>query len=88
MTNIDQQHRHLLFPLEKIQALHGRELAMLSPDEIEVYRYVRDQGRSFGVLVTEETTADPNKLSLSSLQQAEELMRRARTKLSISMQDS
>lgn len=67
--------------------LHGREFAMLSNEELDLFRVVRDTGRKFGLLATVEVMNDSDKiqaeLAASSQQGQEDIYRRERTQVAI-----
>lgn len=67
--------------------LHGREFAMLSNEELDLFRVVRDTGRKFGLVATVEVMNDSDKiqaeLAASSQQGQEDIYRRERTQVAI-----
>jgi len=67
--------------------LHGREFAMLSNEELQLFRVVRDTGRKFGLVATVEVMNDSDKiqaeLAASSQQGQEDIYRRERTQVAI-----
>ena len=72
--------------VEAAQALHGRNVAMLSPDESEVLNYFIQQGRKFGVTIGIDTDADPNDLQAAgSPAQEREIMRRANSTVKVTL---
>ena len=61
--------------------------AMLSPAELEVFRFYRDHGRKFGVAVSIIGDVDAEELArAASRQHAEEILRRSRGKVYVKVQ--
>jgi len=63
--------------LDAVQALDGKNFAMLSAEEQAVLTFYRDQGRKFDVSVAILSDVDPKELARASRQQSDEIMRRA-----------
>lgn len=69
-----------------VQALDGKIFAMLTVEENEVLQFYRDQGRKFGVTATIVSAADPAELAKAgSQQQADEIMRRVNSTVSVTV---
>lgn len=71
--------------LHAVQALDGKNFAMLSVEEQAVLTFFRDQGRKFDVSVAILSDADPTDLERASRQQADEIMRRANSHVRITI---
>lgn len=70
-------------PLQ-VRSLDGRDLAMLSSKQIELYRFVRQQGRKYGVVIDIQTRAPGDALATVRGERAlEELLKRYVTTLSV-----
>lgn len=64
--------------------LNGCIFAMLTPDELERFKYFRDHGRKYGVIATVTSSADPAVLAKASSQdQQDEIMRRVNSIVSV-----
>lgn len=68
-----------------VQALDGRNFAMLSAGELEVLAFYRDRGRKFDVSVAILSDADPKALERASREQADEIMKRANSHVQVSI---
>lgn len=69
-----------------VQALDGKIFAMLTEQENEVLQFYRVQGRKFGVSATIISAADPAEVAAaSSRQQADEIMRRVNSTVSVTV---
>jgi hypothetical protein len=71
--------------LDQIQSLDGREFAMLSDAERATFAFYRDQGRKFDVSVAVLSDADPKALEQVGRLQADEIMRRANSRVRITI---
>ena len=71
--------------LAAVQALNGKNFAMLSAEEQQVLTFYRDHGRKFDVSVAILSDADPKELERASRQQADEIMRRANSYVRITI---
>lgn len=49
-------------------ALDGRIFAMLTPAELELFKFYRDQGRKYAVVATIVSAADPAELAQAKTQ--------------------
>lgn len=65
--------------LDAIGALDGRDFATLTTDEQAVLRFYRDRGRKYDVAITITTDADPKALERASRDQADDILRRAKS---------
>lgn len=74
-------------PLDAIRALDGRNFATLTPEELAVLRFYRDQGRKFDVDITITSDVDTKALEFASREQADELMRRANSHVHVVVGD-
>lgn len=73
--------------IDQIKALDGRHLAMLSPTDLDVFRFYRAQGRKYGVTISVTGDADAEKLAQTvSSQQAEQILCRGHGKISVKVQ--
>lgn len=63
--------------LEAVQALDGRNFAMLTTEEQAVLAFYRGHGRKYDVPVTILSDADSKALERASRAQADEIMKRA-----------
>ena len=71
--------------LEAVQALDGRNFAMLSTEEQSVLQFYRDQGRKFDVSIAILSDADPQELERASREQADDIMKRANSHVRITI---
>lgn len=72
--------------LSDVRALDGRIFAMLTADEARVLQFYRQQGRKFDVSVSIISDADPALLALArSERQADEIMKRAKGRVSVTI---
>lgn len=71
--------------LEAVQALDGKNFAMLSTDEQHVLRFYLNQGRKFDVAVEICGDADPDQVERASHEQADEIMRRANSHVRVNV---
>lgn len=71
--------------IEAVKALDGRIFAMLNSDEEAVLNFYRNQGRKFGVSVSIINEANPEELARasSSRQQADQIMKRANSRICV-----
>lgn len=70
--------------IESVVALDGRVFAMLSPEEVKVLEFYRDQGRKYGVALSIINKADPAELAkASSKAEADDVMRSANSIVSV-----
>ncbi|SEU40125.1 hypothetical protein SAMN03159335_06199 [Burkholderia cepacia] len=75
--------------IEQIKALDGKIFAMLTDSEHEVLKFYRDRGRKFGVAVSIINEADPDELSrASSREQADQILKRANSRVSVTVSQS
>lgn len=78
--------------IDQVKALNGRIFAMLSEDELEVYKFFRDRGRKFGVavlLIPDEPYSDEVAEDLAraaTIQHTEEILRRRNTRVCVTVQ--
>ncbi len=72
-----------------VRALDGRIFATLSDDEMAVLNFYRDTGRKFGVAVSIINEADPDELArASSREQADQILKRANSRASVTVSQS
>lgn len=70
--------------IESALALDGRIFAMLTPAELELFKFYRDQGRKYGVVATIVSAADPAELAEANNQaHQDEVMRRVNSTVSV-----
>lgn len=69
--------------LSDLKALDGRDFATLSQEELLVLKFYRARGRKFDVSVTINSTADPAELAAASMSQADEIMRRCHSPITV-----
>ena len=70
--------------VESALALNGRIFAMLSPEEVTLFEYMREQGRKHGVVASIVSQADPAELAkATSKANQDEVMRRANSTVSV-----
>lgn len=72
-----------------VRALDGRIFATLSDEEMAVLNVFRDTGRKFGVAVSIINEADPEELArASSREQAEQILKRTNSRVSVTVSQS
>lgn len=72
-----------------VRALDGRIFATLSDEEMAVSNFYRDCGRKVGVAVSIINEADSDELArTSSCEQADEILKRANSRVSVSVSQS
>lgn len=72
--------------IEEVKALDGKIFAMLSEDEEAVLTFYRRQGRKLGVSVSIINEADPDELARAiSQEQADQIMKRANSRVSVTV---
>jgi hypothetical protein len=70
--------------IEIALALDGRIFAMLTPSELELFKFYRDQGRKYGLVATIVSAADPAELAKAKTQaHQDEVMRRVNSTVSV-----
>lgn len=70
--------------IESALALDGRIFAMLTPAELELFKFYRNQGRKYGVVATIVSAADPAELAEAKTQaHQDEVMRRVNSTVSV-----
>lgn len=70
--------------IESVMALDGRIFAMLTPEEVKVLEFYRDQGRKYGVALSIINKADPTELTkATSKVAADEIMRSANSVVTV-----
>lgn len=70
--------------IESALALDGRNFAMLTSAELELFELVRAEGRKHGVIATIESEADPVELAQATSQtHQDEIMRRVNSTVSV-----
>jgi hypothetical protein len=70
--------------IESVIALNGRIFAMLSPDEVKVLEFYRDQGRKYGIALSIINQADPTELAkATSKAAADDILRRANSVVTV-----
>jgi hypothetical protein len=75
--------------IEQIKALDGKIFAMLTDSEHAVLNFYRDCGRKFGVAVSIINEADPDELArASSREQADQILKRANSRVSVTVSQS
>lgn len=72
-----------------VRALHGRIFATLTDEETAVLNFYRDSGRKVGVAVSIINEADPDELArASSREQADQILKRANSRVSVTVSQS
>ncbi|MGF6440137.1 hypothetical protein [Paraburkholderia youngii] len=72
--------------IERVKALDGKIFAMLTDSELAVLNFYRDCGRKFGVTVSIINEADSDELAgASSREQADQILKRANSRVSITV---
>lgn len=70
--------------VESALALDGRIFAMLTPAELELFKFYRDHGRKYGVVASIVSAADPVELAEAKTQaHQDEVMRRVNSTVSV-----
>ena len=70
--------------IESALALDGRIFAMLTPAELELFKFYRDQGGKYGVVATVVSAAVPAELAQAKTQaHQDEVMRRVNSTVSV-----
>lgn len=70
--------------IESALALDSRIFAMLTPAELELFKFYRDQGRKYGVVANVVSAADPAELAQATTQaHQDEVMRRVNSTVSV-----
>ncbi|EMF7039443.1 hypothetical protein V4E04_004306 [Salmonella enterica] len=90
MTNFGEKRRQLLKISEVAElaaGLHGKDFAMLTPDELKRFQLLRKIGRKYGLIVTVDVLHDDEiiqaELAAASPEQQEEIYRRLRTEIAV-----
>lgn len=75
--------------IDEVRALNGKIFAMLTDRENEVLTFYRNQGRKFGVSISIINEADPEELARArSREHADEIMKRANSRVSVTVSSS
>ncbi|WP_186261454.1 hypothetical protein [Burkholderia gladioli] len=75
--------------IKQIKALDGKVFATLTDNELAVLNFYRDLGRKFGVAVSVINEADPDELArASSREQADQVLKRANSRVSVTVSKS
>lgn len=75
--------------IEQVKALDGKIFALLTDSENAVLNFYRDRGRKFGVAVSIINEADPDELArASSREQADQILKRANSRVSVTVSQS
>lgn len=69
--------------IEQVKALNGRIFAMLTPEELEVFRFYRDRGRKYGVAISVSSDVFQAELASATPKHAEEILRRTNSKIAV-----
>lgn len=69
--------------IEAVQALDGKNFAMLSEEERQVLAFFLEQGRKHGVKVEVLSDADPAALERASREQADQILARANSHVKV-----
>ena len=75
-------------PIDAVKALDQRIFATLTPDEMNVLNFYRDQGRKHGVTIIIDTDANPDDLArASSRERADQILKQANNLVHVTVAD-